>query len=426
MGNPTSLSERTVRAGTQFLEGAQGSLSHRLALVGPAVVASIAYMDPGNIATNIQAGAEYGYSLLSVVFAANIVAMLFQASAAKLGIVTGKNLAELCRSHFSAPVVIVMWITSEVAVMATDLAEFLGAAVGLALLFALPLIVGMLITAVLVYGILLLEERCFRRFEIVIAAFIAAIAMGFVAELFLSPIDLTAAVREALAPPLSNGDALSLAAGIVGATVMPHAIFLHSGLTKARIPTRNIQEKRKLVKISNTEVAVALSVAGVVNIAMVVTAAAAFHNGHSDVAEIETAYKILAPLLGKSAATFFLVSLLASGLSSSVVGTLAGQMVMQGFIGFRVPMWLRRLVTVTPTFIIVGLGATATDALVWSQVVLSMLLPFPMVVLLFLTRRSKVMGEFRSRVGVHALNVFCAIVICCLNIAVILHFFLLI
>jgi manganese transport protein len=367
-----SLSERTIQAAHGVLAGQRRGWRAYLAFAGPAVVASIAYMDPGNFATNIQAGAKYGYGLLWVVLLANLIAMLFQALSAKLGIVTRRNLAEMCRDEFPKPIVWAMWVISEIAAMATDLAEFLGGAIGLSLLFQIPLLAGMVVTGVIVYGILMFERHGFR------------------------PVDWGSAALHTVLPQLADAQALLLSVGIIGATVMPHAVYLHSGLTQARIPARNEGERRRILRISNYEVIIALAIAGLVNMAMVMMASGAFHAGHSDVAEIETAYHTLTPLLGAAAAGVFLVSLLASGVSSSTVGTLAGQMIMQGFVGFRIPIWVRRLVTMVPAFIIVGLGANATNALVISQVVLSVALQLPMIALLMFTRRSDIMGQFAN------------------------------
>jgi manganese transport protein len=389
--------------------------------VGPAVIASIAYMDPGNFATNIQAGARYGYALLWVVLLANLIAMLFQALSAKLGIVTGRNLAELCRAHFPRPVVIAMWLVSEVAAMATDLAEFLGGAIGLSLLLHLPLLVGTGITAIVTYAILLVETKGFRPMEIVIGVLVATVALCYVAELFIAPVAWGSAAFHTFVPSLPDAQALTIAVGIVGATVMPHAIYLHSGLTQNRAPTRNDNERRKLVRFSNIEVFVALAVAGLVNMAMVMMAAAAFHAGHADVAEIETAYHTLTPLLGPAAAAIFLVSLLASGLSSSAVGTMAGQMIMQGFVGFRIPVWLRRLVTMIPAFVVVALGVNATQSLVVSQVVLSIALPVPMIALVIFTRRADIMGAFANSRWTDAAAIAGAAVILALNIVLLLQ-----
>jgi len=391
-----SLSERTVATARQVLAGQRGGLPAYWAFAGPAVIASIAYMDPGNFATNIQAGAKYGYGLLWVVLLANVIAMLFQALSAKLGIVTGRNLAELCRDHFPRPVVWAMWIVSEIAAMATDLAEFLGGAIGLSLLFQMPLLAGMVITAIVTYGLLMFEGFGFRPLELIIGAMVSVIGLCYLIEIFIVPVDWAAAAFHTFTPQIADAEALLLAVGIIGATVMPHAIYLHSGLTQARMPVRDDSERRRVLRFSNQEVILALTVAGLVNMAMVMMASGAFHAGHPEVAEIETAYHTLTPLLGIGAAGVFLLSLIVSGISASTVGTMAGQMIMQGFIGFRIPIWVRRLVTMLPAFVVVGLGVNATQALVVSQVVLSIALPLPMIALLIFTGRRDIMGAFTN------------------------------
>ncbi len=418
-----TLTERTIGAAQALLSGGRGSWRGYLAFGGPAVIASIAYMDPGNYATNIQAGAKYGYGLLWVVLGANLIAMLFQALSAKLGIVTGRNLAELCRQQFPGPVVVAMWVVSEIAAMATDLAEFLGGAVGLALLFNMPLLAGMIVTAIVTYGILMVEGRGFRPIELVITGFVAIIALCYLAEMFIAPVNWGAAALGTVTPRIADAEALLLSVGIIGATVMPHAVYLHSALTQGRIPARNTDEKRRVVWISNREVLIALAAAGLVNMAMVMMAASAFHAGHSNVAEIETAYHTLTPLLGAAAAGFFLVSLIASGVSSSVVGTMAGQMIMQGFVGFRIPIWVRRLVTMIPAFVVVALGVNATTALVVSQVILSIALPVPMIALVLFTRRRDIMGSFANTRLTNVVAIAGTVVVLALNLFLILDTF---
>ncbi|MCW3473967.1 Nramp family divalent metal transporter [Limobrevibacterium gyesilva] len=408
----TTLSERTVAAGQEALDGRRRGLRAFLPFAGPAVIASVAYVDPGNFATNIQAGAKYGYALLWVVVAANLIAMLFQALSAKLGIVTGKSLPAQCRDRFPRPVVIAMWLASEVAAMATDLAEFLGAAIGLSLLFGLPLFTGLVITGVATYAILVLGQHGFRPIELVIGAFVAVIGACYAIELVISPPDWGAFATGSVVPRLVDAGGITLAVGIIGATVMPHAIYLHSALTQNRVPAANDRERRRILRFSNIEVLVALGFAGLVNMAMIAMAASAFHAGHRDVAEIETAYRTLVPLLGAAAGAVFMGSLLASGFSSSVVGTMAGQVIMQDFVHFRTPLWLRRLITMIPAFVVVGLGANATDSLVISQVMLSLALPVPMIALLILTGRRDVMGDFvNSRVTQVAATAGCMVVL---------------
>ena len=382
------------------LAGRSHSRFSGLLFAGPAVVASVAYVDPGNYATNIEAGARYGYQLLWVVVLASLVAMMFQAMSAKLGIATGRNLAELCREEFSRPVVLAMWVASEIATMATDLAEFLGGAIGLALLLHVSLIVGMAVTGLVTYALLLTDRGGFRPMELIIGGLIGLIGLCYLVELVLAPSDWGAALTHAVVPQIADGHALTLVVGMIGATVMPHAIYLHSGLTQARAPAGSEAERRRVIRYSNRETVVALSFAALVNLAMVLMAARVFHVKHSEVAEIQTAYATLGPLLGAGAAAVFLVSLMASGISSSVVGTLAGQLVMQGFIRTRLPIWLRRLVTMAPAFVVVALGYDATTSLVMSQVVLSLTLPIPLVALTLLSSRASVMGRLASSRGV--------------------------
>jgi manganese transport protein len=415
--------DRTTDAIREVLSGKRRGPGAVLLFAGPAVVASIAYVDPGNFATNIQAGAKYGYTLLWVVVLANLIAMLFQALSAKLGIVTNRNLAEVCREQLSRPLALAMWAISEVAAMATDLAEFLGGAIGLSLLTGLPLTAGMVVTGIVTYGILIFEQRGFRLMEVIIGAMVATIALCYVVEVFIAPISWREAAMHMIVPSLPSSEALMISVGIIGATVMPHAIYLHSGLTQGRAPARNKRERATLLRYSNYEVIVALAIAGLVNIAMVMMASAAFHLGHRDVAEIETAYHTLTPLLGVAAASVFLVSLIASGISSSVVGTMAGQLIMQGFVGFRIPLWVRRLVTMVPAFVVVALGVNATNALVISQVVLSLALPVPMIALVVFTRRADIMGSFANGRLLHVVAVASTLVVLALNAALLLQTF---
>ncbi len=391
---PAGLTGRTMRAGQQSLLGQRRGLRGFLPFAGPAVIASVAYMDPGNFATNIQAGARYGYGLVWVVLLANVIAMLFQALSARLGIVTGESLAALSRRHFPRRVTLAMWVISEIAAMATDLAETVGAAIGLSLLLGLPLLITLAMTMVLTYGLLTLQSRGFRPIELIIAGFVGMIGLCYLIELTISPPDWRLFAWHAVVPEIKDADALTLAVGIVGATIMPHAIYLHSALMPGRVPMRNRAEKTAVIRYSNIEVLVALGFAGMINLAMVAMAASMFHQGHPEVAEIQTAYQVLLPLMGGFAAVVFMASLLASGLSSSVVGTMAGQTIMADFVGFRIPLWVRRLATMLPAFVVVAIGADPTQALVWSQVVLSLALPVPMIALLLLLLRRDVMGAF--------------------------------
>jgi manganese transport protein len=418
-----TMTDRTTAAIREALAGKRRGLPSALLFAGPAVIVSIAYMDPGNFATNIQAGAKYGYMLLWVVLMANLIAMLFQALSAKLGIVTGRNLAEMCREQFPTPVVIAMWAVSEIAAMATDLAEFLGGAIGLSLLFHIPLLIGMLVTGIVTYAILLVEKRGFRPMELIIGGLVAIIGLCYLIEMFIAPVDWGAAAVHSALPIIPDSAALTLTVGIIGATVMPHAIYLHGGLTQNRAAARTDSERRKLLRFNNIEVIIALAIAGAINMAMAMMASSAFHEGHPDVAEIQTAYHTLTPLLGVGAAGVFLVSLLASGVSSSVVGTMAGQMIMQGFVGFRIPVWARRLVTMVPAFVVVGFGIDSTAALVISQVVLSLALPGPMIALVMFTRRRDIMGGYVNRRLTDVAAIVGTVVITALNIVLVLQTF---
>jgi manganese transport protein len=416
-----SMTDRAVTAGREAISGKRRGLRAFLPFAGPAVIASIAYMDPGNFATNIQGGAQFGYLLLWVVVLANIVAMLFQALSAKLGIVTGQSLAQLCRTHFPRPLVYTMWVVSEIAAMATDLAESLGAAIGLSLLFGLPLLPGLLITFTVTYAMLLLQGRGFRPIEMLIAAFIAVIVVCYVIELFVAPPNWRLFAYHSVVPQLAGPDSVMLAVGIIGATVMPHAIYLHSSLTQQRMPARTDAERRRILRFSNREVLLALGVAGLVNMAMLAMAATVFHQDHADIASIETAYHTLVPLLGVGAGAVFMASLLASGISSSVVGTMAGQTIMQDFVHFRIPMWVRRVATMIPATIVVAIGINPTEALVWSQVVLSLVLPMPMIALLVLSGRRDVMGDFANRRLIQVSTTAAATVVLALNLVLLLQ-----
>ena len=418
-----STTDRTVRAGTDVLQGRRRGPLAFLPFVGPAVVASIAYVDPGNFATNIQAGASYGYMLLWVVLSANLVAMLFQSMSARLGIATGRSLAELCRAHFPGPLVIAMWVASEIAAMATDLAETIGAAVALSLLFGIGMLPALGIVFVVTYALLTLQSRGFRPLELIIAGFIGVICLSYLVELFIAPPDWKAFAYHSVVPQLAGPDSVMLAVGIIGATVMPHAIYLHSALMPQRIPTRSDADRRRVLRFSNIEVVVALGIAGLVNMAMVAMAASMFHLGHSDVGELQTAYHTLLPLMGVAAAGAFMAALLASGISSSVVGTMAGQTIMQDFVHFRIPLPVRRVVTMLPALVVVLMGVDATYALVMSQVVLSLVLPVPMIALLLLTGRKNVMGAFVNSTLTRISATIATVLVLMLNVILVLQTF---
>jgi manganese transport protein len=389
----TGATLQTELAARDALDGRRKGVRALLPFAGPAIIASVSYMDPGNFATNIQAGSTYGYELLWVVLAASLVAMLFQAMSAKLGIVTRRNLAELCREQLPRPVVIAMWIASEIAAMATDIAEFIGGALGVSLLLHVSLLCGLTVTGVVTFAILQLDRRGFRPLELVIAALVGIIGLSYLCELVVAPPDWGAALFHTVVPELHGRSAVVLAVGIVGATIMPHTLYLHSGLTQNRTAARNDRERRSLLRFSNREVVAALGFAGLVNLAMVMMSSSVFGKSTSGIADIGIAYHALIPALGAAAAGVFLVGLMASGISSSVVGTMAGQVIMQGFVGFSIPVWARRLITMVPAFI-VALSFNTMTAMILSQLVLSFVLPLPMVALVILSSRKSVMGDF--------------------------------
>ena len=377
----------------------RGRLRGLVALLGPAFVAAVAYVDPGNFATNIAAGARHGYALAWVVVAANAMAMLVQYLSAKAGIATGMDLPELCRTYFRRPVSRGLWVQAEIVAMATDLAEFVGAAIGLNLLFGVPLFAAGLITAVVAFAVLALEQRGHRRFELAIAALLLLVLLGFAYDLIAvgaQPGELAAG----LVPGFAGDGSILLTAGIIGATVMPHVVYLHSALTKARVACRDDAERRELLRFTRADVLIGLGLAGVINLTMLVVAASLFgRTGRTDVDSIEAAHAGLGQLVGGGAALAFAVALLASGLSSSSVGTYAGQVVMQGFIRRRIPLLVRRGLTMLPALVVLALGLPPTDSLIVSQVVLSFGVPFALVPLALLTRRRDVMGDFVNKPG---------------------------
>jgi manganese transport protein len=366
-------------------------------MLGPAFVAAVAYIDPGNFATNIAGGARYGFLLVWVIVVANLMAMLVQYLSAKVGIATGRNLAELCREHFRRPVTWGLWAQAEIVAIATDLAEFVGAAIALNLLFGVPPLTAGFMTAAVAFGILGLQTRGHRRFELAIAGLLGIVCLGFLYDLTQVDVD-TGLLAAGLVPHFSGSDSILLAVGILGATVMPHVVYLHSALTQDRIPMRDDDERREVLRFQRLDVACAMGLAGVINLTMLVVAASLFHTtGNTGIDNIEGAHAGLERLIGGGAALAFAVALLASGLSSSSVGTFAGQVVMQGFIDRRIPLFLRRAITMTPALIVLGIGLDATSTLVVSQVILSFGIPFALVPMILLTRRADIMGAFVNR-----------------------------
>jgi manganese transport protein len=396
---------------------ARGRVRATLAMLGPAFVAAIAYVDPGNFATNIQGGARFGYLLLWVVLAANLMAMLIQYLSAKLGVVTDRNLPELCRDHYPRPVAWGLWLQAEAMAMATDIAEFLGAALGLNLLFHVPLLPAGFITGGIAFGLLELQRQGFRRFELAITGLLGLILLGFLYEILKIGPSASGAAN-GLIPHLHGSNSLYLAVGIIGATVMPHAIYLHSALTKGRMPVRNEQERTRVLRFQRTDVIVALGLAGLVNMAMLAVAAKLFHGtpGWSHVETIEEAHRGFSHLVGGTAALAFAVALLSSGASSSSVGTYAGQVVMAGFVNLRISLFARRALTMIPALVVLAVGVGPTRALVLSQVVLSFGIPFALVPLVLLTRRRDVMGEHVNRLPTTVVAVAIAALIGALNV----------
>ena len=391
----TSPSVNTTVAHATFTKPAKQTLliGNSRRLIGPAFIAAIGYIDPGNFATNIEAGSAFGYQLLWVVLWANLMAMLIQYLSAKLGIVTGKNLAEHLRDNLPRWAVIPYWIQAEIIAIATDLAEFIGAAVGFQLLLGVSLFEGAAITALLSLAILTLGRKNQKPLEWFIGGLLIFVAVIYIIELIIAKPEAAPMMTGLLVPTLNDPKQVYLAAAILGATVMPHVIYLHSALFSA--PTGHSAKHR--LKMTKIDVLIAMTIAGFVNIAIIAMAAAVFHHtGRSDIASIETAYETLTPLLGKGAALLFGLSLIASGLSSTVVGTLAGQVVMQGFVRFSIPLWLRRVITMLPAFGFIAMGVSTTDILVASQVVLSFGVALAIIPLLIFTSRSTIMGHFRN------------------------------
>ncbi len=410
-----SADRGTLRAAHDVLSGGKkkGLLRRLMPFMGPAFIASVAYVDPGNFATNIEGGAKFGYTLLWVIVASNLMAILIQTLSAKLGIASGKNLAEQCRDKFPRWVVWTMWIIMELVAISTDLAEFIGAALGFYLLLGIPLFIGALLTALATFLILGLERFGFRPIEAVITALVGLIAGCYLLETILDKPDWGALLTHAVVPQFAGTESVLLATGILGATVMPHAIFLHSALTQGRIVVKNPVKLKKLFHYEIIDVAIAMGMASFVNMAMLIMAAATFfRHGLTSIATIEDAHITLEPLLGSAASWVFGISLLAAGLSSSTVGTSAGQVIMQGFLKKHVPIWLRRLVTMVPSLIVIAIGLDPTRTLVMSQVILSFGLPFAVIPLVLFTRDRSIMGTLvNMKITTFAVSVIAALIV---------------
>jgi manganese transport protein len=385
--------------------------------LGPAFVAAVAYIDPGNFATNIAGGAKFGYLLLWVVLGANLIAMVVQTQSAKLGIATGRNLSELCRENFPRPASIGMWIQAEIVAMSCDVAEVVGAALGLNLLFGIPLFPAALIAGAGAFAILALQQMGLRRLEAGIAVLAGVVLVSFGFEIVYSHPAANQVAGHLFKPGFSGTESVLLATGIIGATVMPHVIYLHSALTQRRVVGRNDDERRRILSFEKVDVVIAMTLAGVVNLSMMIMAAALFNKGgFSAIDSIEGAFHGLQQTVSGNAATIFGIALLASGFASSSVGTMAGQVVMQGFIRRRIPIFVRRALTLAPALVVIAVGVAPTDALVLSQVVLSFGIPFALVPLVLLARRKDVMGSLANPRWLSALVGVLATLIIALNV----------
>jgi manganese transport protein len=412
-----------ARAARASLRGENRGLARVWPFLGPAFIAAVAYVDPGNFATNISGGAKFGYLLLWVVLAANLVAMLVQSQSAKLGIATGKNLAELCRERFSRRTSIGLWLQAEVVAMACDLAEIVGAALGLNLLFGIPLFVAGLIAGVGTFALLALQRYGFRRLEAAITVLVGVVVVAFAYELFNASPDGGEVARHLFVPGFGGTESILLATGIVGATVMPHVIYLHSALTQNRIIGRNDDERRRILRFEKIDVVIALAIAGAVNLSMMIVAAALLHgSAFGGIETIEGAYQALGQVDSQRAATIFGVALLASGFASSSVGTMAGQVVMQGFIHRKIPIFLRRAITLAPALLVLAIGVDPTDALVGSQVVLSFGIPFALVPLILIASKREVMGDLVNPRWLSAIAGVLAALIIALNVFLLYEF----
>jgi manganese transport protein len=404
----------TARAAHESLKGHRRGIRKLLPFLGPAFIAAVAYVDPGNFATNISGGAQFGYLLLWVILVSNLMAMLIQSMSAKLGIATGKNLPEVCRARFPRPVTFLLWVQAEIIAMATDLAEFIGAALALNLLFGIPLFAAGLLTAVGAFGILELQRRGFRPLEAVITAMVGVIVVAFAFQMFYAEPEGSRVLAGLFTPGFAGTESVLLAAGILGATVMPHVIYLHSALTQRRVVGKTDEEKRRIFSFELVDVIIAMAIAGTINASMLIMAAALFHSaGLTGVGDIDKAFEQLRILEGTTPAILFGVALLASGLSSSSVGTLSGQVVMQGFINRQIPLFLRRIITMMPALIILAVGLNPSRSLVISQVVLSFGIPFALTPLLIFCRNRNVMGALVN----HRLTTTVAAVVVCLIVS---------
>lgn len=405
-----------IQSSTDALSGKTKGFRKILPFLGPAFIAAVAYIDPGNFATNIAAGSQYGYMLLWVILVSNIMAMLIQAMSAKLGIATGMNLPEVSRQHFPKAVSYGLWIQGELVIMATDLAEFIGAALGIYLLFDIPMLPSAIIAAIGSFTILALQTRGVRSLEAGIAGLVFIVVVSFGIQVFYAEPELTPLLEGLLLPQFDDVNSVLLAAGILGATVMPHAIYLHSALTQRRVIGKDDHEKKKIFKYELFDILIAMSIAGVINACMLIMAAALFQKQGIFVEDLDVVFEHLGTMVGPFAAILFAIGLLTAGLSSSTVGTMSGDVIMQGFIQKKIPLYLRRLITVTPPLIIIMMGVNPTKALVMSQVILSFGIAFALVPLIIFTSNKKIMGSLVNKKITTFIGWVISIIIIALNI----------
>lgn len=411
-----SLQSKAVQ---DALDGKSKGFKRLLPFLGPAFIAAIAYIDPGNFATNISAGSKYGYMLLWVILFSNLMAFLIQVLSAKLGIATGKNLPEIARDRYPKWVSAGLWIQGELVIMATDLAEFIGAALGLNLLFGIPMVEAAIIAAIGSFAILELQRRGYRALEAGIAGLLFVVVIAFALQTFFAKPDAASVLEGLFIPKIDGMDSVLLATGILGATVMPHAIYLHSALTQRRVVGKTDSERKKIFRFETIDILIAMVIAGAINASMLIVAAALFFKNGLYVEDLDVAYQQFGHYIGPASAILFGIGLLAAGLSSSSVGTLSGDIIMQGFIRYRIPLYLRRFITIIPPMIIIISGVNATEALVWSQVVLSFGIAFALVPLIMFTSNKRLMGALTNRKWVTALAWLIAVLVIALNLFVI-------
>ncbi|MEC5258901.1 Nramp family divalent metal transporter [Bacillus amyloliquefaciens] len=419
MSKDISAQSLQSKAVQDALDGKSKGFKRLLPFLGPAFIAAIAYIDPGNFATNISAGSKYGYMLLWVILFSNLMAFLIQVLSAKLGIATGKNLPEIARDRYPKWVSAGLWIQGELVIMATDLAEFIGAALGLNLLFGIPMIEAAIIAAIGSFAILELQRRGYRALEAGIAGLLFVVVIAFALQTFFAKPDAASVLEGLFIPKIDGMDSVLLATGILGATVMPHAIYLHSALTQRRVVGKTDNERKKIFKFETIDILIAMVIAGAINASMLIVAAALFFKNGLYVEDLDVAYQQFGHFIGPASAILFGIGLLAAGLSSSSVGTLSGDIIMQGFIRYRIPLYLRRFITIIPPMIIIISGINATEALVWSQVVLSFGIPFALVPLIMFTSNKRLMGVLTNRKWVTALAWLIAVLVIALNLFVI-------